>query len=78
MKIINHSSILDSTPVQISNGCYPSRVVLRHLQDNEDTPYVIHHENLEIQGNQLIHRNFYRGSYFFTLAEAKTEFHSLK
>ncbi len=74
MVIINHPSIIDAKPVQIQKGCHPNRIVLRHLIEESDTPYVVHRENLEIDGNFAIHRNFYHGEYFDNILEAKEYF----
>lgn len=74
MNIINDFSIIESKPIQIIDGCNPYRKVLRHIPENQITPYVIHMENLEIAGNAFVHKDFYRGRYFPDLESAKQEF----
>lgn len=74
MKIINEPSILNATSVKISNGCHPNRMVLRHVSDDEVMPYVVHRENLKVNGDFLIHRDFYSGQYFDNLKEAEEYF----
>lgn len=74
MKIINDSSILDAKSVQVIEGCYPHRKVLRHIPENKITPYVIHMENLQVSGDAFVHMDFYSGRYFRDLESAKQEF----
>ena len=74
MKIINDSSILDVKPLQVIPGCYPHRKVLRHIPEDKITPYVIHMENLEVEGNSFVHLDFHAGHYFRDLESARLAF----
>jgi hypothetical protein len=74
MKIINDSSILDVKPLQVITGCYPHRKVLRHIPEDKITPYVIHMENLEFDGDSFVHLDFHAGHYFRDLESAKLAF----
>ena len=60
MNIVNEPSIIDAKMVQIVSGCFPHRKVLRHIPENKYTPYVIHMENLQIDGDSMVHMDFYR------------------
>lgn len=71
MKIINHPSVIDYTPVIIRDGEQPNRFVLRKLSDKE---YVIHRENMQINGNLVEHLEFYQGQYFQDYSSAAREF----
>lgn len=71
MRIINHPSIIDFTPVTIRDGEHPNRVVLRKLNESE---YVVHHENMYIHGDNVEHMSFYWGHYFSDLDSATEEF----
>ena len=74
MKIINDSSILEAKSIQMIEGCYPHRKVLRHIPEDRFTPYVIHTENLQVSGDAFVHVDFHRGRYFRDLESAKQEF----
>lgn len=73
MKIINDPSIIDCTNVTIRNGEHPNRVVLRKVDDSV-SPYVVHHENMKVNGDNVEHLNFYWGHYFSDLDAATEEF----
>ena len=73
MKVINHPSIIDYTPVTIRNGEHPNRIVLRKLEDNV-SKYSVHRENMKINGDTVDHMSFYWGSYFNDLESATEEF----
>jgi hypothetical protein len=79
MKINNHASIIDSTPLVIYNGCNPSRVVLRYDAD-QCQPYIVHMENMILlsDGNTWEHQDFYNGVYFADLESAEVEFQRRK
>lgn len=74
MKIINDPSIIDSKSLQIVTGCHPHRKVLRHIPDNKVTPYVIHIENMKVEGDCFVHMDFHAGHYFQDLESAKSAF----
>jgi hypothetical protein len=71
MKIINHSTVIDCTPVVIRDGEHPNRVVLRRVSDKE---YVVHQESMQINGNLVEHLEFYQGQYFKDYSSAVQEF----
>lgn len=77
MKIINHPSIINAKTVQVISGCFPHRRVLRHIPENKITPYVIHTENLQIEGDAMVHMDFYQGQYFKDLGSASRIFDSI-
>jgi hypothetical protein len=74
MKIVNDPSIIDAKPIQIVTGCHPHRKVLRHLPSDSITPYVIHIENMKVEGDCFVHMDFHSGHYFQTLENAKYTF----
>jgi len=74
MKIVNDSSILDVKPIQIVAGCHPHRKVLRHLSNDKITPYVIHIENMKVEGDSFVHMDFHSGHYFANLEDARFTF----
>jgi hypothetical protein len=75
MKIENHPSILDAKPIIMQSGCVPHRIVLRWETESYH-PYVTHMENLKLEGDTLVHEDFYCGHYFSTLEDAQRDFAS--
>ena len=74
MKIINDPSIIEAKPIQIVAGCHPHRKVLRHIPSDKITPYVIHIENMKVEGDCFVHMDFHAGHYFKTLDSARITF----
>lgn len=83
IKIIDEPSILQATAIKVSEGLQPNRLVLRKVDGPH--PFSIHRENLSYQMNVFgepqvltwVHREFYWGQYFTSLAHAKEAFYEL-
>jgi hypothetical protein len=72
VKIINHPSIIQASAVKIVDGCAPTRLVIR--DEGGYHPYVVHKESMTIEGNELVHQDFYDGHYYHSLEAAKRDF----
>jgi hypothetical protein len=72
MKIINHRSIVQASAVKITDGCLPTRLVLR--DEGGHLPYVVHKEEMIVEGDNIIHQAFYDGHYYSSFEEAKHDF----
>lgn len=62
---------LESTEIEYSEGVYPSCLCLRHIHDNEVTPFVVHLAYV-MGGNW----HYHNGSYCMSLTAAQEAYAS--
>lgn len=71
-KFENHPSILRTTALHIEEGLMPYRYVLR--EETGVQPWVVHRENMTLDGNIWKHIDFYWGAYFSSQQDAEQYF----
>lgn len=76
MQIANEPTIIDSGPILVQEGLVPHRAVLRHLSDNDVTPWVSHWERVDFQGEDVVHHSFFDGYYSADEQDARQHFES--
>jgi hypothetical protein len=70
-KIENDPSIKMSTKLVWSEGLQPHRIVMREVNGE----YIVHWENLMLEGNTWKHRDFYQGYYTRDINKAVAVFY---